>query len=120
MGSPRTRTSRRNGARMTMSAGAWRCPSAAILRRSFGAIASSPIIRGDLCFFYFGPDEKSRLIAVNKRTGETAWQVEPPKVDPSEREQMARGPGGGGPAGEGAPGGGRGGQGGRGGDRGNF
>src|SRR5206468_1949619 len=34
--------------------------------------------------------------------------------------QMARGPGGGGPAGEGAPGGGRGGQGGRGGDRGNF
>ena len=86
--------------------------------------ASSPIIYGDLCFFYFGPDEKSRLIALNKKTGETMWEVQPPKVDPSEQQQMmARGPGpGGGPDSEGAPGAGRGGQAGRGrgGDRGNF
>ena len=110
------------------SAGLYCCDMAGkkVWQRDFGKMnhmfgnASSPIIHGDLCFFYFGPDEKSRLIAVNKRTGETAWEVEPPKVDPSEREQMARGPGGGGPGGEGAPGGGRGGQGGRGGDRGNF
>jgi outer membrane protein assembly factor BamB len=55
--------------------------------------ASSPIIHGDLCFFYFGPDEESRLFALNKRTGETVWEVQPPKVDPSEMP-MARGPGG--------------------------
>ncbi len=59
--------------------------------------ASSPIIHGDLCFFYFGPDEKARLIALNKRTGEIAWEVQQPKLDPSET-QMARG-GGGAPAG---------------------
>jgi outer membrane protein assembly factor BamB len=86
--------------------------------------ASSPVIYGDLCFFYFGPDEKARLIALNKSTGETVWEVQPPKVDPSEM-QMARG-GAGGPAGEGgAPGagggaGGRGGRGGPGGGGGGF
>jgi outer membrane protein assembly factor BamB len=69
--------------------------------------ASSPIIHGDLCFFYFGPDEKSRLIALNKKNGETTWEIQPPKLDPSEM-QMARGPGG--PDGEGrGPGGRRGG-----------
>src|SRR4029453_2445319 len=55
--------------------------------------ASSPILSGDLCILSFGPDEKARLIAVNKRTGETAWEVAPPKVDPG--EQGPRGGGGG-------------------------
>jgi outer membrane protein assembly factor BamB len=55
--------------------------------------ASSPILYGDLCILPFGPDEKARLIAVNKRTGETVWEVEPPKVDPSE-QQSSEGPGG--------------------------
>ena len=32
--------------------------------------ASSPILFGDLCILYFGPDENSRLIAVDKRTGQ--------------------------------------------------
>lgn len=73
--------------------------------------ASSPIIHGDLCFFYFGPDEKSRLIALNKRTGDIAWEVQPPKLDPSETQMARGGPGGGG---------GQGGEGGRGGGRGNF
>jgi outer membrane protein assembly factor BamB len=54
--------------------------------------ASSPILAGDLCVLNFGPDEKARLIAVNKRTGETAWEVEPPKVDASEMQQTRRGP----------------------------
>ena len=76
--------------------------------------ASSPILYGDLCILPFGPDEKARLIAVNKRTGETVWEVEPPKVDPSE-QQSSEGPGGaggpgipgagGGPGGPSSPGG---------------
>lgn len=65
--------------------------------------ASSPILHGDLCFFYFGPDEKSRLLALNKRTGEIVWEVQPPKVDPSEQPQMRGGfAGGGGGRGGGA------------------
>lgn len=55
--------------------------------------AASPVLSGDLCILNFGPDEKARLIAVDKRTGETRWEVEPPKVDPSE-QQMRGGPGG--------------------------
>jgi len=63
--------------------------------------ASSPLLHGDLCILPFGPDEKARLTAVNKRTGETVWEVEPPKVDPSE-QQSPEGPGGaGGPRGPG-------------------
>ena len=62
--------------------------------------AASPILAGELCVLNFGPDEKARLIAVNKKTGETAWEVQPPKVEPSEQE-MRGGPGGGGPGGGG-------------------
>jgi outer membrane protein assembly factor BamB len=60
--------------------------------------ASSPILHGDLCILNFGPDEKARLIAVNKKTGETAWEVQPPKLDPSEQPQA-------GFSGQGGPGG---------------
>ena len=74
--------------------------------------ASSPVIHGDLCFFYFGPDEKSRVIALNKRTGEIAWEVQPPTLDPSETQMARGGPGGGG---QGANAGGTGGDGRRGG-----
>ncbi|MCY2986771.1 MAG: PQQ-binding-like beta-propeller repeat protein [Planctomycetota bacterium] len=55
--------------------------------------AASPILYGDLCILNFGPDEKARLIAVNKRDGQTLWEVAPPKVDPSEQSPMG-GPGG--------------------------
>jgi outer membrane protein assembly factor BamB len=73
---------------------------------------SSPIIAGDLCIFNFGPDEKARLIAVNKKTGDTVWEVEPPKVDPSEQQINFAGRGGpGGPGGGDGPRGGGGGQG---------
>ncbi|PYJ01451.1 MAG: hypothetical protein DME25_18085, partial [Verrucomicrobia bacterium] len=51
----------------------------------------SPILAGDLCILNFGPDAKARLIALNKKTGETVWKAEPPKPDESERQQ---GPGG--------------------------
>ena len=37
---------------------------------------SSPILHEDLCVLNFGPGERSFLIAVNKRTGKTVWQVE--------------------------------------------
>lgn len=52
--------------------------------------ASSPVLADDLCILSFGPDEKARLIAVNKRTGETVWEVQPPKVDPSEIQETRR------------------------------
>ena len=38
--------------------------------------AASPILHGDLCILNFGPGERTFLIAVNKRTGETVWQNE--------------------------------------------
>ncbi len=47
--------------------------------------ASSPILHGDLCILNFGPDEKARLIALKKRTGEIVWEAPPPKVDASEQ-----------------------------------
>src|SRR5207244_12688258 len=32
---------------------------------------TSPVIHGDLCYLNFGPGERSFLIAVNKKTGQT-------------------------------------------------
>ena len=70
------------------------------LNHMFGN-AVSTVLHGDLCILNFGPDEKARLVALNKKTGETAWEVEPPKLDPSEQQM----PGGfgepGGPGGRG-------------------
>lgn len=39
---------------------------------------SSPVIAGDLCYLNFGPGERSFLIAVDKKTGETKWQHNEP------------------------------------------
>jgi len=39
---------------------------------------ASPIIHGELCTLNFGPGERTFLIAVNKKTGETVWQVDEP------------------------------------------
>jgi outer membrane protein assembly factor BamB len=82
------------------------------LNNAFGS-AVSPILAGDLCILSFGPDAKARVIAFNKKTGETAWEVEPPK--PDETELQASGPGG-----PGGPGGGPGGPGRGPGDRGGL
>jgi outer membrane protein assembly factor BamB len=40
--------------------------------------AASPIIHGDLCILNFGPGERTFLIALHKKTGETVWQVDEP------------------------------------------
>jgi len=42
---------------------------------------ASPIIHGDLCILNFGPGERTFLIAVSKKTGETVWQVDEPGGD---------------------------------------
>jgi outer membrane protein assembly factor BamB len=42
--------------------------------------AASPILADDLCIWNFGPGKSSRLVALNKHTGETKWEAQPPKV----------------------------------------
>ena len=46
---------------------------------------SSPILYQDLCIMNFGPGPRSFLIALNKKTGETVWQVDLAEIDPPER-----------------------------------
>jgi outer membrane protein assembly factor BamB len=41
---------------------------------------SSPVIHGDLCYLNFGPGERSFLIAVDKRSGQTVWQHDEPMM----------------------------------------
>jgi len=63
------------------------------LNHMFGN-AVSPVLYQDLCVLNFGPDEKARLIALNKANGETVWEALPPKVDESEQQMPGGGPGG--------------------------
>ena len=69
-----------------------------IWRREFGKIShqfgngSSPVLAGDLCVLNFGPDEKARIIAVNKRTGEAAWETPAPNADGGEPPQPQQPP----------------------------
>ena len=39
---------------------------------------SSPVLYENLCLLNFGPGERSFLIAVDKRTGKTIWQMDEP------------------------------------------
>lgn len=39
---------------------------------------SSPILHGDRVFLNFGPGERAFLVALEKKTGKTAWQVDAP------------------------------------------
>lgn len=39
---------------------------------------ASPVLHGDLCYLNFGPGERSFLIALNKKTGETVWNHDEP------------------------------------------
>lgn len=41
---------------------------------------SSPLLHGDLCILYVGPGQNQRLMAVDKRTGQTMWQAEQPAL----------------------------------------
>jgi outer membrane protein assembly factor BamB len=43
--------------------------------------ASSPVLYGDLCILWCGPGERQFLLAVNKKTGETAWEHHDPGGD---------------------------------------
>ena len=65
------------------------------LEHMFGN-AISPVIAGDLVVVNHGPGVGARLVAVDKRTGEIAWEARPPKVDAS--EQRMAGPKMAGPA----------------------
>ncbi len=40
--------------------------------------ASSPVLHGDLCFLNCGPGPRTSLMALEKKTGKTVWQVEIP------------------------------------------
>ena len=41
-------------------------------------VSASPVLHGDLCLLNFGPGDRTFLIAVRKKTGETIWQHEEP------------------------------------------
>jgi outer membrane protein assembly factor BamB len=47
---------------------------------------ASPILHGELCVLNFGPGERTFLIAVNKRTGQTVWQHDEPGGDSGEKK----------------------------------
>jgi outer membrane protein assembly factor BamB len=50
-------------------------------RQSHGwGYASSPVLHRDLCFLNFGPGQRSFVIALDKRTGQTLWQHDVPPV----------------------------------------
>ena len=48
------------------------------IQKHIWGYGSSPVIHGDLCYLLFGPGERSFLIAVDKKTGETVWQHDEP------------------------------------------
>ena len=49
---------------------------------SWHGSGASPVIYHDLCVLNFGPGTSAVLVACNKRTGEIAWKVAPPKTAP--------------------------------------
>ncbi len=64
--------------------------------------AASPVIHGNFCFLNFGPGETTYLLAVDKRTGKTAWKNEElggdakgrpptPKDAPADKKAAPRG-----------------------------
>ena len=53
--------------------------------------AASPVIHGNLVYIYRGPDPKAHLIALDKRTGKTVWQLNDPAVSIEGRTDGFRG-----------------------------
>jgi outer membrane protein assembly factor BamB len=53
-------------------------------QRHIWGYGSSPIIHEDLCILNFGPGPRTFLIAVEKKTGKTVWQVNEPGGDSGE------------------------------------
>lgn len=67
-------------------------------QRDFGPIhsiwgnAASPVIYGDLCIYYHGPDQTKGLIAaVDKTTGKTIWEFKEPEWKPGPRTDGFKG-----------------------------
>ncbi len=67
-------------------------------KRDFGPInhtwgnAASPVIYGDLCIYYHGPDNNNGLlVALNKKTGETVWKFKEPQRKPGSRTDGFKG-----------------------------
>ena len=52
---------------------------------------SSPLIEGDLCILYHGPGSNSRLMALNKKTGKTIWEVQDPPMQKRPRTDGFKG-----------------------------
>lgn len=47
--------------------------------------AASPVIYKNLCILNFGPGKRSFLVALDKTTGKTVWQLDIPEVQPEKR-----------------------------------
>ena len=48
------------------------------IQKHIWGYGASPVLHGDLCYLNFGPGERSFLIALNKKTGETVWNHDEP------------------------------------------
>ncbi|NOY00701.1 MAG: PQQ-binding-like beta-propeller repeat protein [Verrucomicrobia bacterium] len=54
--------------------------------------AASPLIYGDLCIYYHGPDKaRGLLTALDKNTGKTVWEFEEPNWKPVKRTDGFKG-----------------------------
>lgn len=43
--------------------------------------AASPVLHGEMCYLNFGPGERTYLLALDKKSGKTAWQNDEPGGD---------------------------------------
>lgn len=59
--------------------------------------ASSPVLYGDLCIHYHGPDKNAALVALDKKSGKIVWKFPEPAWDVAGRtdgfQGQAQGPG---------------------------
>jgi outer membrane protein assembly factor BamB len=61
-------------------------------KRDFGkqthewGYASSPVIHKDLVYLYFGPGPRTFLVALEKNSGKTVWQIDYEEKHPEKRE----------------------------------
>lgn len=62
-------------------------------QRHMWGYAASPVLSGDLCILSFGPGMREFLIAVDRRTGETRWQLDALDIE-AEAELVTQGSGG--------------------------
>lgn len=54
---------------------------------------TSPVLHEDVCILNFGPGPRAFLIAFDKATGATKWQIDNPEITPKERTDGFRGEG---------------------------